>query len=353
MNKKNDYYIDAEEIFYNKEKASKKNQRKTSKKPQYKTTNKPTIKTETASDATEGRVLSIAGEIIIVEGPNHHQYNCTLRGILKKDKTNQHNIVAVGDIVQFSPSTLTIESINKRKTILSRENIRLKKQQIIAVNIDQVLITVSANSPMFKPFLVDRYIIATIKGNMTPVIIINKIDLMKQGKNKEKTKLQAYIDLYHEMERPLILTSTKTKKGISQLKKIMKNKASVFSGQSGVGKSSLINIVAKTNLKTGEVSLSTSKGSHITTKSHLIPLKSGGFCIDTPGIKSFGIWSLTRKDIDNYFYEIKKLSSHCKYQNCCHINEPKCAVIQAVKENKISPLRFDSYHCLMKEILKS
>ena len=130
---------------------------------------------------------------------------------------------------------------------------------------------------------------------------------------------------------------------------IMKNKASVFAGQSGAGKSSLINVVTGLNLKTGQVVHKTKKGAHITTTAKLIPLKKGGFCIDTPGIKSFGLWDLKKEEVASYFSEITHFATECKYQNCMHMSEPDCAVKEAVIEGKISSLRFESYRSLIKK----
>jgi ribosome biogenesis GTPase len=144
--------------------------------------------------------------------------------------------------------------------------------------------------------------------------------------------------------------SVKTGEGLDALKALTNGKTSVFSGQSGVGKSSLINAVTGSCFATGDVVHKTGKGSHTTTTTHLVPLEGGGFCVDTPGIKSFGVWDLQAEEIASYFPEIDALKSECKYPNCIHLNEPDCAVKAAALEHKISPLRFASYSALMASV---
>jgi len=298
----------------------------------------------------KGRVLSIFGEEILVCS-NKKKYRSILRGLLKKEKTKNKNIIAVGDIVNIhlkNEKEAVIESIDERHSILSRLEEKTKKRSFIAVNIDQVLITSSLVKPSFKPFLIDRYLIAAKKGNMEGIIIINKIDLLNEDK-KEKEKYRIFVKDYKKLGYLILPISCRTKIGLKSLLEIMKGKTSVFSGQSGTGKSSLINAILHTKLKTGKIA-KTSKGTHITIKAQLIEIKTGGFCIDTPGIKSFGIWDLTIDDVKNHFFEFHKYAKNCKYSNCLHINEPNCGIQEAVKKNKISSLRFEAYNSLIKEI---
>jgi ribosome biogenesis GTPase len=348
--------LEAEEQFLKQNRKEEKRERKKTQatdRSKYKKTNKEKIK-KTIIDKEDkniirGRVLSILGEQICVES-NKKEYLCTLRGVLKKDKTLMKNLIAVGDFVQFSKKDLVIIFVEDRFSILAREEQLRKKQHLIAVNIDQVLITVSVVSPLLKPALIDRYIIAAKKGNMTPIIVVNKIDLLK-GNDKKQKEIKKYEELilaYQACGIKLISVSAQTKLGIEELKKVMKDKASVFSGQSGVGKSTLINLITNKKLKTGKVTKKTLKGAHVTTKAQLIPLKDGGFCIDTPGIRSFGVWNLQKNEIVSYFPVIEKFSKYCKYPNCTHDKEPQCAVKKAVLEKEISSLRFESYLSLMK-----
>ncbi|MEI6241860.1 MAG: ribosome small subunit-dependent GTPase A [Chlamydiota bacterium] len=343
-----------EENFHSPKKKKEKQERKLLQsldRSQFKKTDQKSAVEETiAPHLIKGRVLSISGENILVDA-DHTQYICYLRGIFKKEKTLLKNPLAVGDFVMFCPETKHIEKIEERFSYLSREDLLRRKEHILAANIDQVLITISVVQPPLKPSLVDRYILATKKGNMSPVLVINKIDLLQDPhQSKEKELYEEFVHAFSKENIPIISVSTVTNEGIEDLKKIMKDKASVFAGQSGVGKSSLINATLGLHLKTGEVIKKTSKGSHVTSKAQLFPLKDGGFCIDTPGIKSFGLWEFKKEDIQRYFTEVFHLSNPCKYPDCSHLNEPNCAVQKAIEEGKISPLRFASYHSLMNEL---
>lgn len=298
-----------------------------------------------------GRVLAITPEGITVQHGGN-VYLCLLRGILKKEVTRAKNLVTVGDFVLFEPDLEgegSIFHVEDRISVLSRqEHLRRRQKQLIAANIDQVLITVSVVQPPLKPPLVDRYIIATRKGRMEPIIIINKIDLLEEGMD-EFVLFEHFVRTYKALGIPLVALSAETGEGIEELKERMKDKASVFSGQSGTGKSSLINAVTGLELPVGEIIKKTRKGMHTTTTTHLIPLRFGGWCIDTPGIRSFGVWDLKKEDLDAYFPEIKEHSRECKYPNCTHAHEPGCAVEAAVERGEISPLRFDSYLKLLEE----
>lgn len=295
-----------------------------------------------------GRVLAILPESITIDFEGK-KLPCTLSGLLKKEIRRIKNLVTIGDFVLFDPEKLVIAHVEERRSILSRkEHLKGRERQLIAANIDQVLITVSSCDPPLKPALVDRYIIATLKGNMQPLIILNKIDLTE----KEDPLLNTFIRTYRTLNFPVIPISAKTKEGLEELKAAMKDKASVFSGQSGVGKSSLINAVTGLSLPIGELTKKGRKGAHITRTAQLIPLDFGGFCIDTPGIRSFGLWELQKEDLDHYFPEITTIAEKCRYLNCTHTHEPNCAVRQAVELEKISPMRYDSY-CKLLEELKS
>jgi ribosome biogenesis GTPase / thiamine phosphate phosphatase len=303
---------------------------------------------EADENTVRGRVLSIIGEGILVS-TGTKELLCSLRGLLKKEKTEAKNLVVVGDFVQVIPSEENegmITAVEDRVSFLAREDISGRKKQLIAANIDQVFITTSVVVPNLKPFLIDRYIIASQKGGMHPIIVINKIDLLKTDL-KERLFYEEFIEVYKTLGVPILNVSTVTKEGIEELKALMKDKASVFSGQSGVGKSSLINETLGLDLPIGEVVHKTQKGSHTTTTAQLIPLAQGGFCIDTPGIKGFGIWDLKKEEVQDHFYEIKEIGKGCKYQDCLHMEEPECAVLKTLKEGSLARLRFDSYISLI------
>jgi ribosome biogenesis GTPase / thiamine phosphate phosphatase len=298
--------------------------------------------------ARKGRILAIHPDEAIVDFEKT-LFRCQLKGALKKEKQTMKNLVTIGDFVFFEPreeNTGLIVRIEPRKTVLSRaDNLLQRKEQLIASNIDQVLITTSISFPSFKPSLLDRYIIAARKGGMTPIIVVNKIDLLEDSAETEL--LEEAEEAYKELSIPFFKVSTLTGEGIDELKKQMENKTSVFSGQSGTGKSSLINATLGKNLKTGEVVERTLKGAHTTTAAQLIPLEEGGFCIDTPGIKSFGVWALKKEEVESYFEEIAEAAALCRFQGCAHDSEPDCGVKQALEEGKISSLRFASYLSLL------
>lgn len=308
-----------------------------------------------------GRVLAIYPKGIVVnfEGQD---FLCKLKGSLKQEKNRIKNLIAVGDFVQVEKRDHQegrIVNVLPRRSILSRaDNLSRLKEQLIAVNIDQVLITSSVVFPPLKASLIDRYIIAAQKGNMEPILVINKIDLLTDLEEKidphflkeQKEVYLEFLEAYRKLDFKIVPVSVKTQEGIGLLKEVMKNKTSVFSGQSGTGKSSLINCTTGQQFATGGIVERTGKGSHTTTTTHLVALEQGGFCIDTPGIKSFGIWDLKETDFSACYPEIAKFASLCKYPNCRHLNEPDCAVKQGVENQEISLLRFNSYCSLIQSL---
>ncbi len=366
MNKHDDWdeafqYKERKEQRHERKQASFKDRSKFKKSDQDQKKKQPVE--ETSQLLLEGRVLAILSEGILV-AHNGQEILCTLKGTLKQQNTRMKNLVAVGDFVLFESSSEnqsgTIAQIKERRSILSRaDNLSRRKEQLIAVNIDQVLITCSVLQPPLKPFLIDRYIIAAQKGNMQPVILVNKIDLLTAPAltlseelllENEKALFELFMQTYRSLGIPILAISTTTQEGIEALKEIMHNKASVFSGQSGVGKTSLINAVLDKNLPIGKLASHTYKGSHTTTTARLLPIEGGGFCIDTPGIRSFGMWDLKKEEIAEYFPEIFEIGLKCRYPNCSHLQESDCAVQKAVEEERISPLRFDSYCALMTDL---
>lgn len=329
----------------NKKLASSKDRSKYKKTDLEKKHNQP--KTPSTEGLLKGRVISIAPQAILVD-TSTELFTCTLKGALKKEKNKLKNLVTVGDIVFFEKSDDkigTIVQIAPRVSVLSRKDHLLQRnEQLIAANIDLVLITIAVVNPILKPALLDRYIIAAQKGGMQPVIVINKIDLLDNPKNsEEKQVFEEIIRAYTALNIPVIPVSVLQSRGLDDLKNIMKDKTSVFSGQSGTGKSSLINAIANTSILTGELVKKTNKGMHTTTTTNLLPLPFGGWCIDTPGIRSFGVWGLHKDEVRGYFEEILEYGQQCKYPNCTHTNEPSCAVKDAVNDGSISPIRYESY----------
>ncbi|MFZ4773415.1 MAG: ribosome small subunit-dependent GTPase A [Chlamydiia bacterium] len=310
----------------------------------YKKTDQKKEATFQAPELPRGRIISVLSEGILVEQEGN-AYLCELKGSLKKGRSRQKNLVCVGDFVFFDPAKKSIEVIEPRRTTLSRaDHLRRRKEQLIAANIDQVLISVSVAFPSIKPNLIDRYIVACLRQNMSPIIVINKIDLPHPG------YIQELVEVYEDLKIPVVLLSTVTLEGVDRLKELMKDHTNVFTGQSGVGKTSIINKIIEGNYRVKEVMLKTEKGSHTTTTSVLIPLQSGGYCIDTPGIKSFGLFGLEKKEIEPLFKEIHKAGKKCAFSPCSHTHEPDCAVKVAVEKGKIALTRYQSYLSLIEGV---
>lgn len=362
---------DMEEEFFGDERKQSKMDRKIAQakdRSKYKKTDKAKFLQSVKEDQKQkvksenskrGRVVSIVPEGIMV-ACDDAVITCHLRGILKKERTQSKNLVTVGDYVlfeEYEEGFGVIAQVEPRQSVLSRaDNLSRRKEQLIASNIDQVIITVSVVQPALKASLIDRYIIAAKKGNMSPVIAITKVDLLEDDevdpvlREVEEEMLEMMLHTYPNLGIPIVLISNVTGEGIDELKLLMKDKSSVFSGQSGVGKSSLINAVTGLDIRVGAIVDKTKKGAHTTTTTNLLPLSFGGWCIDTPGIKSFGVWDLEKQELDSYFTEINALGRGCKFPNCCHLHEESCAVKDALESGELSPLRYESYQSLLASV---
>lgn len=271
------------------------------------------------------------------------EIKCILRGKLFNQLQKTKSLVVVGDYVEFEKTQGNkgvIKEIKIRKTKLVRRGAGKKgkhMEQILASNIDQALLVFSVKDPSYKTNLIDRYIVAAKHGGIEPIIIFNKIDLV------DKKLIEEDIKLYRKNNYKVFITSTFTGEGIEEVKKILNNKISVFTGISGVGKSSLVNSILNDNLaKTGEISSSLYKGKHTTTSSSVYFIPQGGKIIDIPGLREFGIIS-DKHEIEETFKDIFEISKRCKFRNCSHTKEPECAVKMAVEEGKISEKRYRNF----------
>ena len=273
---------------------------------------------------------------------DHHEITCRLRGRHKKKRLNE-DIVAVGDRVRIhllDDGSGVIEEIHPREKAFFRmaPSARGEYKQILLANPDQVLIVFSCTDPEPSLRMLDRFLVITEKQHIPVVIVANKVDLTGI---REARKLFA---VYPQLGYEVLFTSAKKKRNIDKLKERLIGKISAFSGPSGAGKSSLLNqIQPELGLCIGRLKSSSKKGRHTTVVRQLFPLKEGGFVADMPGLRSLSLWDTEPEELDGYFPEIRCLVADCRFNDCSHINEPDCAVKQAVTEGKINPLRYDSY----------
>lgn len=308
-----------------------------------------------------GRVITLSRQGYKVQIADSTIFVCSLKGSMKKEQGSAKNLVVVGDIVHFekvSEDYGVITRVEKRKSELVRlDNLKRRQKQLIAANIDQVFITVSLMGPPLKPFLIDRYILAAIKSGIEPIVVVNKIDYLQERPSfvsdtqfeQDKENFEILKALESSYPFKLFFVSCETGENLDKLKKTMQGKTSVFAGQSGTGKSSLLNLLLAKNLDVGKIKEKTRKGSHTTSISSLIALDGGGHCIDTPGIKSFGIWDLSKQDVALAFPEFAPFSKECKFRACSHNLETGCAVKLAAEQGSIALIRHQSYIHLMQE----
>lgn len=275
---------------------------------------------------------------------------CTVRRILRTRLIKERGPVAAGDHVRFRVEPTregvaeegAIELVEPRGGQLQR--LAHRRIQTIVANVDQAIIVASAGHPDFKPHLIDRYIVAALHGNITPVVCLNKIDLDEDG--SAATAMERYEALSYGTLRTSVADGT----GIDDLREVLRGKESVIAGQSGVGKSSLLNAVQPgLGLRIGDVIHKYDKGRHTTTTATLIRLEMGGYVVDTPGIRGLDLSIVPRGELEAYFVDLLPFIPDCKYPDCSHIHEKECAVIAAVERGEIHPERYESYVRLLTE----
>jgi ribosome biogenesis GTPase / thiamine phosphate phosphatase len=289
-----------------------------------------------------GRVLSVFGLSSTVIGDDGTLYQCATRRILKTLSIEERNPVVAGDRVLLRPVDNSepreglIERVQPRHGTISRA-VRGRRQVLVS-NVDQLLIVTSVGEPRLKPNLVDRMLVAAEKGRVRPIICINKIDL------DEPANIMPLVGVYSRMGYKTLLVSAKTGFGVDRLRQLAAGRESVVAGQSGVGKSSLLNAIdAGLHLRVGEVSADNEKGRHTTTTARLLPIACGGFVVDTPGLRRFELWDVIPEEVAGYFRDLRPYGNLCKFPDCTHTHEDDCAVKDAVTDGLLDERRYESY----------
>lgn len=291
-----------------------------------------------------GLVVKSTGSWYSVRIADNSIVECRLKGKIRLDDRKTTNPVAVGDFVEIENDINggQISSILPRKNYIIRKSINLSKQtHVIASNMDMALLIATIVAPRTSLGFIDRFLITAEAYDIPVKIVFNKKDVL----DNEMLKLQnEIIDIYTKIGYECFLVSSFNEKDIDVLRHVLKNKTTLISGHSGVGKSTLINAIEPAlTLKTGDISSAHLKGTHTTTFAELFPLSFGGNIIDSPGIKELGLVEMKKEEVGHYFPEIRKIMTDCKFNNCLHVNEPKCAVIEAISSGEISEERYQSY----------
>jgi ribosome biogenesis GTPase / thiamine phosphate phosphatase len=297
-----------------------------------------------------GRVLSVHGLRSRVQLEDGRVFACAVRRLLKNLATDQRHVVVAGDRVYVrleGADDGMIERVEPRVRILSRTS--RGRRHVIAANVDQLLIVTSAAEPAIKPNLIDRMLLTAQQCQLPTTIVINKADLV------DVAKLVPLMGVYSQLGYRVLLTSCATGQGIDHLRALVRQRRSAVAGQSGVGKSSILNAIEpQLSLRVGEVSQSNEKGKHTTTAAVLVPLTDGGHLVDTPGIRQFQLWDITAAEVSGLMPDFRPYESSCRFPDCRHLNETACAVKSAVADGRIDPRRYDAYcHLLEEELLTS
>lgn len=289
-----------------------------------------------------GKVLSVHGLASQVRGDDGQVYQCATRRLLKTLSTDQRHVVAAGDRVMFRKAQGAgggegiIQRIEPRRGSLCRTF--RGRQQTLVTNVDQVLIVASAAQPRLKPHLIDRLLLTAEKSRIRPVVCINKIDLV------DPALLQPLVGVYSQMGYQVLLLSAKTGFGVDRLRRVLAGQESVVVGQSGVGKSSLLNAVDEgLHLRVLPISTETQKGRHTTTTARLVPLACGGYVVDTPGMRQFQLWDVIAEEVAGFYRDLRPYVSRCRFPNCTHTHEDECAVKDAVADGRLDERRYESY----------
>ena len=292
-----------------------------------------------------GLVIKNTGSWYTVKTDSNQLVECKIKGNFRLKGIRSTNPVAVGDRVSITPNlegTAFITSIEDRKNYIIRKSPNLSKQShIIAANVDQAFLVVTINRPVTSTTFIDRFLASAEAYRVPVVLLFNKTDALE---DEEREYQQMMIDLYETVGYQWLAISAANGSGMDKVRELLAGKTTVLSGNSGVGKSTLINsLLPDVQLKTAEISDAHNAGTHTTTFSEMLELPEGGYIIDTPGIKGFGTFDIEPEELTSYFKEIFHFSKDCRFNNCTHTHEPGCAVLKAVEEHYIAQSRYLSY----------
>jgi ribosome biogenesis GTPase len=294
-----------------------------------------------------GIVIKSTGSWFSVLSENGNTVECRIKGLFRIKGIKSTNPVAVGDTVEFevdSEGHGMIHKIGERKNYIIRKSINLSKQShILAANMDQAMLVATLALPRTSTGFIDRFLLTAEAYKIPAVIVFNKLDLFEDDEELMGS-LNDLIAVYEKIGYKCYKVSATEKKDIDVIKALTKDKITLIAGHSGVGKSTLVNALdSNLDLKVGEISDAHFKGKHTTTFAEMHPLEYGGFIIDTPGIKELGLVDMEKEEITHYFPEMFAIKGECKFNNCLHVNEPKCAVVAAVENGEIAESRYNSY----------
>jgi len=294
----------------------------------------------------KGVIIKSTGNLYLVRSDDEPPVLCKIKGKFRLEEFQATNPVAVGDKVAYEvenkENTGIITKIFDRKNYIIRKSTNLSKQtQILAANIDQLLLLVTIDYPVTTTVFIDRFLATAEAYNIPVILVFNKIDIYHDKLSIEMTNL---IEIYSKIGYKTVKISAKENENLDEIKNLLIDKTSLISGHSGVGKSTLINrLEPALNLKTAEISSAHNTGKHITTFAEMHKFSFGGYVIDTPGIRGFGLANIEKDELYHFFREIFALSSQCQYYNCTHIHEPGCAIKDAVNKEIIAHSRYHSY----------
>lgn len=304
----------------------------------------------------KGLVYKSTGSWYVVRDEKGDTCNARMKGVYKLEGITSTNPIAVGDEVEIEmenelEKSAMITEIHDRKNYIARQSPSHRMHHhIVAANLDQSLLVVTLRDPKTSQGFMDRFLVSCEAFHVPAIILFNKADIYR---TKEMAKFEEMKAMYESIGYKVILASTQTGQGMEELKGLLRDKVTLFSGHSGVGKSSLINLlIPEKNLKTQDVSEWSGKGLHTTTFAEMFDLPDGGKIIDTPGVREFGIVQIEKKELSHYFPEMRALINDCQFNNCMHLNEPGCAVKEAVNEGTVSVDRYVSYATILETMGK-